>query len=135
MLARLRFFKRLVIDLPRQLRLGYCLMRDPRVPGKIKVAFGGGLGILLAPRTRLPKSLPMLGELDSVLILILALRLFIAACPDDVVLDVEQAIIEQRSVFDDDLRRGAAVATSLYARVRGMMCAADTEPTGMSASQ
>ena len=118
MLSRLRFVKRLVVDLPQQLRLGYCLMRDPRVPVATRLAFAGGLGLLVSPRPRFPRQLPLVGELDALAILILGLRLFIAACPGEIVLDVQEAIIEQRSVFDDDIRRGEAVAMNLYHKIR-----------------
>jgi len=43
MLSRVRFFKRFVVDLPRQARLAYCLMRDPRVSLRTKIAFGAGI--------------------------------------------------------------------------------------------
>ena len=119
MLGQLRFLKRLVIDLPRQLRLGYCLMRDPRVPAHTKALFGAGLGVIMLPRGRhFPTSIPLLGELDALAVLVLALRVFIAVCPDDVVLDVEQAIIEQRSVFDDDLRCGETTLQGIVQRLR-----------------
>jgi uncharacterized membrane protein YkvA (DUF1232 family) len=121
----LRSLKRLLVDLPTSLRLAYCLMRDDRVPLATKAAFGGGFGVLLAPRPRLPRSLPLLGELDAIAVLLLALRLFIAACPDEVVLDVEQAIIEQRSVFDEDVRRGERMALSILHRVRPNGAGAD----------
>ena len=39
-MSRLRSAKRLLVDLPRQLRLAYCLMRDHRVPRYTKAAFG-----------------------------------------------------------------------------------------------
>jgi hypothetical protein len=47
---------------------------------------------------------------------LLALRLFIAACPDDVVADIEQQILEGRSVFDEDLRNGERIATMVSRR-------------------
>ncbi len=118
MLGRLRFVKRVFVDLPSQLRLGYCLARDNRVPITTRAAFLAGAGLLLAPKTRIPRNIPLIGELDSVALLILALRLFIGACPDEVVLDVEQAIIEQRSVFDDDVRRAERLAMSIAGRFR-----------------
>lgn len=117
MASRWRNVRRIFVELPAQLRLGYCLMRDPRVPAGTKLAFGAGLGLLVTPRP-LPRSLPFLGEFDMAAVTVLALKLFIRACPDDVVADVEQAILEQRSVFDSDVRAAENIAISLYERFR-----------------
>ncbi|MDQ6847204.1 MAG: hypothetical protein M3019_06425 [Candidatus Dormibacteraeota bacterium] len=116
MLSRLRFLKRLAVDLPRQARLAYCLMRDARVPLHTKIAFGAGLAVIVTPFIDLPAAIPVVGELDMVALSLLALRLFIAACPDDVVSDLEQQILEGRSVFDEDLRSGERVATMISRR-------------------
>ncbi len=110
MLKRLRFLKRLAVDLPRQARLAYCLVRDPRVPVRIKLAFGVGIGVIVTPFVDLPAAIPVIGELDVLALSMLALRLFIVACPDDVVADVQQQILEESSVFDEDLRSGERVA-------------------------
>ena len=115
MLNRLRFLKRLAVDLPRQVRLAYCLMRDSQVPVRIKLAFGAGVAVIVTPFVDLPAAIPVVGELDMLALSLLALRLFIAACPDDVVADVEQQILEGRSVFDEDLRNGEKI-TTLVAR-------------------
>lgn len=116
MLKRLRFLKRLAVDLPRQARLAYCLVRDARVPLHTKLAFGAGIAVIVTPFIDLPAAIPVVGELDMVVLSLLALRLFIAACPDDVVVDVEQQILEGRSVFDEDLRNGERVATMISRR-------------------
>jgi uncharacterized membrane protein YkvA (DUF1232 family) len=116
MLSRLRFIKRLAVDLPRQVRLAYCLMRDSRVPVRTKVAFGAGIAVIVTPFVDLPAAIPVVGELDMLALSLLALRLFIAACPDDVVADVEQQILEGRSVFDEDLRGGQRIATMIACR-------------------
>jgi uncharacterized membrane protein YkvA (DUF1232 family) len=116
MLNRLRFFKRLAVDLPRQVRLAYCLMRDPRVPVRTKVAFGAGIGVIVTPFIDLPAAIPVVGELDMLALSLLALRLFIAASPDDIVADIEQQILEGRSVFDEDLRNGERIATMVARR-------------------
>ena len=117
-MGKFRFFKRLFFELPKQLRLAYCLIRDPRVPTYIKVAFGGGLGVLLSPVVNFPEMIPFVGELDAAAVTLIATKLFIKACPDDVIIDLEQQIIEQRSVFDDDVRRGEKIATLIASKFR-----------------
>lgn len=117
MLNRFRYIKRLALDLPRQARLAYCLMRDPRVPRRTKIAFGAGIGVIVTPFIDLPAAIPVVGEIDMLALSILALRLFIAACPDEVVADVRQQILEGRSAFDEDLRNGEHIATAIAARI------------------
>ena len=55
MLSKLRSAKRLFVDLPRMLRLAYCLMFDARVPRYMKLAFGGGLALIALPVVDLPE--------------------------------------------------------------------------------
>ncbi|HWF57740.1 MAG TPA: hypothetical protein VG520_05260 [Candidatus Dormibacteraeota bacterium] len=119
MLSRVRFLKRFAVDLPRQARLAYCLMRDPRVPRHTKIAFAAGMGVIVTPFIDLPAAIPLVGELDMLALSLLALRLFIAASPDEVVIDVQQQILEGRSVFDDDLHDGERIASAIARRFQG----------------
>jgi uncharacterized membrane protein YkvA (DUF1232 family) len=116
MLNRLRFVKRLAVDLPRQARLAYCLVRDPRVSLRTKLAFGAAIAVIVTPFIDIPSSIPVVGEIDMLALSMLALRLFIVACPDDVVSDVQQQILEGSSVFDEDLRNGERIATAIARR-------------------
>jgi len=118
MALRARWAKQLLFDLPRQLRLAYCLFRDERVPAYIKVAFAAALGVIALPIVDLPASIPFVGELDMVALTLLAVRLFISACPRYVVADQEQLIRERHSRFDEDVRRGERVALMIYRRLR-----------------
>lgn len=118
MLSRLRFLRRFVVDLPRQARLAYCLMRDARVPARNKLAFGAAVGVIVTPFIDIPASIPVVGEVDMLALSLLALRLFIASAPDEVVADVQQQILEGRSVFDDDLRNGERAAVFVSRRFR-----------------
>lgn len=115
---RLRWGKALLIDLPRQLRLAYCLFRDDRVPIYVKGAFAAALGVIALPMVDLPASIPFVGELDTVALTLLAVRLFIAACPRYVVAEQERLITERHSRFDEDVRRGERVALFIYHRLR-----------------
>ena len=118
MLSKLRSAKRLFVDLPRMLRLAYCLMFDPRVPSYMKVAFGGGLALIALPAVDLPESLPVIGELDILALSLLATRAFIAACPRHVVDEQEELITQRRSRFDADVRNGERMAMMIYRRLR-----------------
>ena len=116
MFSRFRSFKRLFFELPKQIRLAYCLMRDARVPMGVKAAFGGGMAVVLSPWFNLPEMIPVVGEIDVLAVTALAVKLFIAACPDEVIVDIEQQIIEQTSVFDDDVRSGERIALAIARR-------------------
>jgi uncharacterized membrane protein YkvA (DUF1232 family) len=116
MMSQVRSVKRLLVDLPRQLRLAYCLMFDPRVPRYTKLAFAGALGVIALPVIDLPEAIPVVGELDVIALSLLATRLFISSCPRYVVEEQERLIMERRSRFDEDVRRGERIALHLYRR-------------------
>lgn len=118
MVKRLRAAKRLFVDLPRQLRLAYCLMRDPRVPAYVKLAFGGALLLIATPVVDLPESIPIIGEIDVIALTALSTRLFIVACPRYIVEEQERLITERRSRFDADVLAGERIALMLYHRLR-----------------
>ena len=115
---RVRWARTLLFDLPRQLRLAYCLFRDERVPVYVKGAFAAALGVIALPMVNLPKQVPFVGELDTLALTLLAVRLFTAACPRYVVVEQERLIMERHSRFDDDVRRGEHVALLIYRRLR-----------------
>jgi uncharacterized membrane protein YkvA (DUF1232 family) len=118
MLHRLRRFKHLVLDLPQQLRLAYCLVRDPRVPVAAKAGVAAALGLAVVPVVELPGGLPLVGDLDAVAVALLALRLFVAVCPSEVVAEQEQLIADRRSRFDEDVLAGERLALAIWERIR-----------------
>ncbi len=118
MFDRLRWFKNLFHDLPRQLRLAYCLIRDPRVPIAPKAGVLAALGLAVTPVVDLPEGIPFLGEVDLVAVTMVALRVFIALCPPEVVAEQERLIAVRQSRFDDDVRAGERVALFIWHRMR-----------------
>ncbi len=118
MLHRLRRFKHLVLDLPHQLRLAYCLVRDPRVPVAAKAGVAAALGLAVVPVVELPGGLPLVRDLDAVAVALLALRLFVAVCPSEVVAEQEQLIADRRSRFDEDVLAGERLALAIWERIR-----------------
>jgi len=127
MFDRLRWFKSLFHDLPRQLRLAYCLVRDPRVPVGPKAAVLAALGLAATPVVDLPEGIPFLGEIDLLAVTMVALRAFIAVCPPELVTEQERLIAERRSRFDDDVRAGERLALLVWHRMRPAPGGADTE--------
>jgi uncharacterized membrane protein YkvA (DUF1232 family) len=118
MFSRLRWFKNLFHDLPRQIRLAYCLVRDPRVPIAPKAGVLAVLGLVVTPVIDLPEEIPLVGELDSLAVAMVALRVFIAVCPPEVVAEQERLIAERRSRFDDDVRAGERLARVIWRKLR-----------------
>ena len=118
MFSRLRWFKNLFHDLPRQLRLAYCLVRDPRVPIGPKAAVLAVLGLAATPVVDLPEGIPFIGEIDLLAVTMVALRVFIAVSPPEVVTEQERLIAERRSRFDDDVRAGERLALFIWHRMR-----------------
>jgi hypothetical protein len=47
-----------------------------------------------------------------------ALRVFIAVCPPEVVAEQERLIAERRSRFDDDVRAGERLAMGIWRKLR-----------------
>lgn len=118
MLKRLSFVKRLFRDLPRQVKLAYCLLFDPRVPVVNKVAVVAALGLIVTPFVNLPEWIPVLGEMDVLALTLLATRFYIGSAPREVVEEHERLIKERRSRFDVDVARGEGVAVALARRFR-----------------
>jgi uncharacterized membrane protein YkvA (DUF1232 family) len=117
MIGRVRLLKRLLLDLPRNLKLAYCLWLDPRVPVRNKAALGAALGLIVTPYINLPAWIPVVGEMDILALGLLASRLFIGAAPDAVVAEHEAAIRRRESRFDRDVESGRRVAVALSRRL------------------
>jgi uncharacterized membrane protein YkvA (DUF1232 family) len=63
------------------------LYRDPRVPRKARVAMGFALLWVLSPVDLIPEFLPVIGPLDDVVVVALALRYVVRVSPPDAVVD------------------------------------------------
>lgn len=99
-LARVRT---VVLEVPRNAKLAYCLLRDERVPMAPKVALTGALALILSPLD-LPAWIPVVGELDALALGVLAVKVFIEACPAELVREHRAAIKRKDSIVDRDLR-------------------------------
>ena len=60
--------------LPNLVKLGYRLMRDPRVPVKQKAFLGAALAYMVSPVDVIPDFIPFLGRADDLVILAFALN-------------------------------------------------------------
>lgn len=76
---------RLVMYLPQFVRVFYRLMTDERVPILAKMVPWMGLALMITPPALELDMIPIVGELDWLVIAYLALKVFIWLCPPDVV--------------------------------------------------
>ncbi|MHB8394219.1 MAG: YkvA family protein [Candidatus Dormibacteria bacterium] len=106
------------MDLPQQLRLAYCLARDPRTPAAPKAALAGALAIILNPVVDIPLWVPVLGQMDTIALTLLAVRTFNSQVPEELRADIEAQIRQRVSVFDRDLSMGVTAANRLSRMAR-----------------
>lgn len=119
MLGRFRLLRRLVVELPHNLKLAYCLAFDPRVRVANKAALGAALVLILTPFVNVPEWVPVVGELDVIALTLLATHLFIAAADGDAVAEQERLLRERRSRFDADVLSGRRIAVTIARRFPG----------------
>lgn len=107
----------MAIDLPRNLELAYCLLRDPRVPARNKAALAAALVLIVSPLD-LPAWVPVIGEADILLLTLLATGLFVDTAPDEVVEEQRRLIGLRQSRFDIDVAAGQRLAVRLARVIR-----------------
>jgi uncharacterized membrane protein YkvA (DUF1232 family) len=71
--------------LPQFARLYWRLCRDPRVSAWPKALLATGILYVVSPLDFIPDYLPIIGEVDDLVVLIVLCRLFIYLCPPEVV--------------------------------------------------
>ena len=83
--------KRTVIDavreLPNFLRLLYGLIMDPRVELLDKLLVAGAVAYVLIPEDVFPDFIPLIGEVDDVFVLVLAIRQLLKSAGREVILE------------------------------------------------
>jgi uncharacterized membrane protein YkvA (DUF1232 family) len=90
--------------LPNLGKLLFRLMRDPRVPRRRKIVMGVAVLYPLVPMDLIPDSIPVLGQLDDVLVLAFGIKYLLDGAPAEVIarhwdgtddaLDVVAALVE-----------------------------------------
>jgi len=73
-----------VTRVPRYVKLGWMLMNDQTVSGRGKAALGGGLAYAISPIDPVPGFIPVLGQLDDLAVLLLAVRMALKSAPAEV---------------------------------------------------
>jgi uncharacterized membrane protein YkvA (DUF1232 family) len=83
---------RFLRHLPDFVRLYWRLFVDQRTPFLPKLVLVAAIGYLILPFDIIPDVVPIIGEVDDVVIFLAACRLFIALCPTELVREHVQQI-------------------------------------------
>ena len=86
-------------------RLVLALVMDDRMPNSRKALLAGAAGYLLIGRDLLPDEVPILGGLDDLVIVVLAVDLFLDGVPAELLNEKLVELDIDRAAFDQDMAR------------------------------
>ena len=86
-------------------RLIFALLTDDRTPANRKVLLAGAAGYLLIGRDLIPDEIPLLGGLDDLVVVVLAVDLFLDGIPKDLLYEKLSELDIERSAFEEDMAR------------------------------
>ncbi len=86
-------------------RLMLALVADDRMPVARKALLAGAGGYLLLGRDLVPDQMPILGGLDDLLVVVIAVDLFMDGVPDELLAEKLRELGIDRPAFDDDMAR------------------------------
>jgi uncharacterized membrane protein YkvA (DUF1232 family) len=84
-------------------RLIWALVRDERTPATRKAVLAGALGYLLLGRDIVSDDLPLIGGIDDLIVVVLAVDLFLDGVPDEIVREKLVALGIEPVAFEQDL--------------------------------
>ncbi|MEE4310490.1 MAG: DUF1232 domain-containing protein [candidate division KSB1 bacterium] len=88
----------MLVNLPGIIRLVWRLVRDRRTPMRLKLILFGAVLYVVSPADLIPGFLiPVLGQIDDVVVLILATQYFLKSCPPELIAEHKKRIEEERS--------------------------------------
>lgn len=118
---QLALFWQVLGRLPRYLRMSMALVRDNRVPAAAKAALAFGGVYAISPVDAIPGVIPVAGQLDDLVVALLAIRGALALCPDHVVADYLARYGLAEPGIDADLKTTFATVRWLSAKtLRGI---------------
>lgn len=88
---------------PSYTRLLWGLVRDDRTPAARKALLAGALGYLVVGKDIVPDDVPLLGGLDDLVVLVLAVDLFLDGIPVDLLHEHLDELGIERAAFDRDI--------------------------------
>jgi uncharacterized membrane protein YkvA (DUF1232 family) len=88
---------------PSYTRLLWELVRDGRTPATRKAMLAGALGYLLVGRDLIPDEIPVLGGLDDLVVVVLAVDLFLEGVPADLLHEKLDLLGIDRASYERDM--------------------------------
>ena len=88
---------------PSYTRLLWALVRDERTPRSRKALLAGALGYLVVGRDIIPDDIPLLGGLDDLVVLVLAVDLFLDGIPVELLDEHLDELGIERMAFHRDI--------------------------------
>jgi uncharacterized membrane protein YkvA (DUF1232 family) len=88
---------------PQYARLILALLMDERTPAQRKALLAGAAGYLLIGRDVIPDDIPILGGLDDLVVVVLAVDVFLEGAPADL---LDEKLVDlgiERAAFDHDV--------------------------------
>jgi uncharacterized membrane protein YkvA (DUF1232 family) len=89
--------------IPMYTRLIAALIVDDRMPMQRKALLAGAAGYLALGRDIIPDDIPIIGGLDDLVVVILAVELFLDGLPDDLLAEKLTELGIDRAEFDRDI--------------------------------
>jgi uncharacterized membrane protein YkvA (DUF1232 family) len=90
---------------PQYARLMLALVVDERTPAPRKALLAGAAGYLLLGRDIIPDEIPILGGLDDLVVVVLAVDLFLDGVPEQVLHEKLLELGIDRSAYEQDIAR------------------------------
>jgi uncharacterized membrane protein YkvA (DUF1232 family) len=90
---------------PLYARLIWALLLDDRVPMSRKALLGGAFGYVLLGRDLVPDSIPLLGGLDDLVVVAIAVDLFLDGVDDAILAEKLVLMGIPRSAYEEDVAR------------------------------
>ena len=88
---------------PTYTRLIWELVRDERTPVGRKALLAGALGYLVIGRDLIPDEVPILGGLDDLVVVVLAVDLFLEGVPNDLLYEKLDLLGIDRASYERDM--------------------------------
>ncbi|MGD0862408.1 MAG: YkvA family protein [Candidatus Limnocylindrales bacterium] len=88
---------------PMYARLIWALVMDPRIPSSRKVVLVGAAGYVLVGRDLIPDDIPVLGGLDDLAVVVLAVEVFFEGIPDEILEEKLAELAIDREAFRRDV--------------------------------
>lgn len=89
--------------IPTYARLVAALVLDDRMPASRKALLAGAAGYMVLGRDLIPDSVPILGGIDDLVVVVLAVDLFLESAPDDLLEEKLEELGIDRAAFDRDI--------------------------------